>query len=247
MLLSGFSTAVAALEPGDAARDFALIDGSGAIVTLSDIRQGATLTVLEMVNSYCDSCRKMSDDLNTLAEAYRQHGVRFVAVALANTQQEVAAMSSSWDMTYPVLADPEKITMHLYAAAKSLISLLLIPKALFVLAANSARLKNFRKKLINFLRTHQRALLPGMTHRRSSSMISSVTRWRFLLLNVIKTPFLAFLELMTMPTARMPGSWHASMISFGRTACACLLCCRVHFQEIFVTLSVKTRSPTRCS
>ena len=64
----------AALDPGDAARDFALPDGSGRIVTLSDIRQGANLTVLEMVNMYCDTCRSMTADLNKLADTYRQRG-----------------------------------------------------------------------------------------------------------------------------------------------------------------------------
>ena len=108
----------AALDPGDAARDFALQDGSGRIVTLSEIRQGAKLTVLEMVNMYCDTCRSMTADLNKLADTYRQRGVRFVAVALANTPQEVDAMNTSWNMTYPVLADPDKTTMHLYTAAR---------------------------------------------------------------------------------------------------------------------------------
>ena len=108
----------AALDPGDAARDFALPDGSGRIVTLSEVRQGANLTVLEMVNMYCDTCRSMTADLNKLADTYRQRGVRFVAVALANTPQEVSQMNASWNMAYPVLADPDKTTMHLYTAAR---------------------------------------------------------------------------------------------------------------------------------
>jgi peroxiredoxin len=112
------SPAPAALEPGDAARDFALSNGSGVIVTLSDIRQDARLTVIEMVNIYCDACRSMAPELNALAGEYSGQGVRFVAVALANTPQEVSAINESWHMSYPVLADPDKTTLHLYGAAK---------------------------------------------------------------------------------------------------------------------------------
>ena len=94
LLVLAWLSSATALEPGDAARDFALRDGNGNIVTLSDIQQGAPLTVLEIINMYCDSCKAMTADLNKLAESYRQRGVRFLAVAIANTSQEVAAMSS---------------------------------------------------------------------------------------------------------------------------------------------------------
>ncbi len=150
-----------ALEPGDAARDFALKDSSGAIVTLSDIRQGAALTVLEMVNSYCDSCRKMSADLNTLAEAYRQHGVRFVAVALANTQQEVGTMSSSWNMTYPVLADPDKTTMHLYAAARIPHFFIIDSEGIIRVSGKFSSAKKLQKKIDKLLEDEPARLVAG--------------------------------------------------------------------------------------
>ena len=130
----------AALDPGDAARDFALQDGSGRIVTLSEIRQGANLTVLEMVNIYCDTCRSMTADLNKLADTYRQRGVRFVAVALANTPQEVSEMNALWNMTYPVLADPDKTTLHLYAAAR-------VPQFFIIDAGGTIRVREDFKKV----------------------------------------------------------------------------------------------------
>ena len=139
--------ASAALDPGDAARDFALPDGSGRIVTLSDIRQGANLTVLEMVNMYCDTCRSMTADLNKLADTYRQRGVRFVAVALANTPQEVSRMTSSWNMTYPVLADPDKTTMHLYTAARVPQFYIIDSGGIIRVRENFSRAKKLQKKI----------------------------------------------------------------------------------------------------
>lgn len=144
---------VAALDPGDAARDFALPDGSGRIVTLSEIRQGANLTVLEMVNMYCDTCRSMTADLNQLADTYRQRGMRFVAVALANTPQEVSVMNASWNMTYPVLADPDKTTMHLYTAARVPQFFIIDSDGIIRVRENFSRAKKLQKKIDELLHT----------------------------------------------------------------------------------------------
>ncbi len=137
----------AALDPGDAARDFALPDGSGRIVTLSEIRQGASLTVLEMVNIYCDTCRSMTADLNKLADTYRQRGVRFVAVALANSPQEVSEMNALWNMTYPVLADPDKTTMHLFTAAKVPQFFIIDSGGIIRVRENFSQAKKLQKKI----------------------------------------------------------------------------------------------------
>lgn len=144
-------TGAAALEPGDAARDFALRDSSGAVVTLSEIQRGASLTVLEMVNIYCDSCKSMAGELNEIADAYRDRGVRFCAVALANSQQEIAAMSAAWKLEYPVLADPDKITMHLYGAARVPQFFIIDSGGIIRLRENFTRAKKLRKKIDELL------------------------------------------------------------------------------------------------
>lgn len=162
LLLLACPQGSSALEPGDASRDFALLDGSGEFVTLSDIEQGATLTVLEMVNMYCGSCRSMTDDLNALAEAYRQHGVHFVSVALANTQQEVGVMSSSWNMTYPVLADPDKTMMHLYAVAKVPQFFIIDSSGIIRVREKFSRAKNLQKKIDKLLQDAPTRLVAGV-------------------------------------------------------------------------------------
>jgi peroxiredoxin len=150
-LLLAYAPGAEALEPGDAARDFALYDSSGAIVTLSDIQQGATLTVLEMVNIYCDSCRSMTADMNALADSYRNRGVRFVAVALANTPEEVGTLSTSWNITYPVLADPDKTTMHLYSAARVPHFFIIDSGGIIRVSGRFSRVKKLQKKIDSLL------------------------------------------------------------------------------------------------
>ena len=160
-LLLAYAPCAMALEPGDAARDFALYDSSGAIVTLSDIQQGATLTVLEMVNIYCDSCRSMTADMNVLADSYRNRGVRFVAVALANTQEEVGTMSTSWKMTYPVLADPDKTTMYLYSAARVPHFFIIDSGGIIRVSAKFSRVKKLQKKIDSLLESAPAGLVAG--------------------------------------------------------------------------------------
>lgn len=152
-LLWGFVPCAAfAVDPGDAARDFALRDPEGHIVTLSDIQRGSVLTVLEMVNIYCGSCKSMAADLNAIAADYRERGVRFVAVALANSQQEITAMSEAWAMTYPILADPDKITMHLYGFARVPQFFIIDSAGIVRIRDSYSRAKKLRKKLDELLR-----------------------------------------------------------------------------------------------
>ncbi len=146
--------AAAALEPGDAARDFALRDADGRFVALSDIQHGAALTVLEMVNMYCDGCKSMAAELSAMADDYRDRGVRFVAVALANTPQEAARMSAAWNMAYPVLADPDKLTMHLYQTARVPQFFIIDSGGIIRLRENFQRAKKLRSSIDELLQSH---------------------------------------------------------------------------------------------
>ena len=106
--------AQAALDVGDSVRDFALRTHSGDIVTLGRLRAGAKVTLLQFVSIYCDACARETPQINRLAAQHQAQGLRVVGVALANTPQEVAATAKHWGCAYPLLADPEKITYHLY-------------------------------------------------------------------------------------------------------------------------------------
>lgn len=105
---------VCALQPGDIAKDFALRGTQGDIITFSSLREGAQVVVLEFISIYCDVCKKKAPQLSTLQKKYASEKVKIVAVALANDWPEITSETSSWDIKYPILADPEKITLHLY-------------------------------------------------------------------------------------------------------------------------------------
>jgi peroxiredoxin len=106
------------LAIGDAAKDFALKDAGGGMVTLRSLMQGADATVLEFLSIYCDACKKKVPQLNGLAQKYTARRLRIVAIALANEQPEVTAAMNEWGVTYSFLADPEKSTFYLYAIHK---------------------------------------------------------------------------------------------------------------------------------
>lgn len=103
-----------ALEVGDVCKDFALRNGNGQIVTFSELREDAQVTILELISIYCDACRKKVPKLNELAEKYDPGRVKIIAVALANEQPEINTETANWGAKYPILADPDKTTLHLY-------------------------------------------------------------------------------------------------------------------------------------
>ena len=106
------------LDVGDAAKDFALQDAAGGIVTLRSLMQGHEVTVLEFLSIYCDACQKKVPRLNSLAQKHDAGRLRIIAIALANEQPEVTAAMNQWGVAYSFLADPEKSTFHLYGIHK---------------------------------------------------------------------------------------------------------------------------------
>ncbi len=105
-------------DVGEAAKDFALQDAGGGIVTLRSLMQGHKVTVLEFLSIYCDACQKKVPQLNSLARKYDAGRLRIIAIALANEQPEVTAAMNQWGVAYSFLADPEKSTFHLYGIHK---------------------------------------------------------------------------------------------------------------------------------
>jgi peroxiredoxin len=124
LLLTVFLWVLAAARPsfgldiGDAAKDFALPDAAGGMFTLNEATRGAPATILEFLSAYCEACQKKAPYMNGLFQKYGSQGLRIVAVALANDQQETAGIIKDWAMPYPVIPDPEKKTFYLYGIHK---------------------------------------------------------------------------------------------------------------------------------
>ncbi|MCX8043799.1 MAG: redoxin domain-containing protein [Desulfobacterota bacterium] len=106
------------LEPGDIAKDFALRDKYGNVLTLNNLRAGFNVTVLEFISIYCDVCKKKTPKLNALLKKYGSEKIKIIAVALANNQPEIEAETAPWGVQFPILPDPDKLTLHLYGFHK---------------------------------------------------------------------------------------------------------------------------------
>ena len=108
----------AALEPGDASRNFALKNDRGEIVTLSSVAKDADLTLLQILSVYCESCKKQIPVINDIFRQYRSRGVRIVTVALGNGIDEIASFSKQFNNPGVVLADPDNIVYYMYGVQK---------------------------------------------------------------------------------------------------------------------------------
>lgn len=151
------------LDVGDAAKDFALKDASGAVVTLRSLMQGADATALEFLSIYCDACKKKVPQLNGLAKKYAPGRLRIIAIALANEQPEVTAAMTDWGVTYSFLADPEKSTFYLYAIHKVPRFFIIDRAGIIRYSGNADSFPDFEKAIESLLAqpATQKTLQPG--------------------------------------------------------------------------------------
>ncbi len=162
LFLVSFCTSVAcALEVGDMHKDFALRDATGQIVTLSDIRDDARVTILEFISVYCDGCEKKTARINKIVQHYAAQGVRVLAVALANEQPEVNAIRDSWGITYPLWADPDKITYYLYGVRRVPLFFMIDSSGIIRYRGNAKNFKDFEKELTVLLQESEIRLNVG--------------------------------------------------------------------------------------
>ncbi len=153
------------LEVGDAAKDFALKDAGGNMVTLRSLMQGADATALEFFSIYCDACKKKVPQLNGLAKKYAPGKFRIIAIALANEQPEVTSAMNEWGVTYSFLADPEKSTFYLYAIHKVPRFFIIDRAGIIRYSGNADSLPDFEKAIDDLLAqpTAVKQLQPGDT------------------------------------------------------------------------------------
>ena len=151
------------LEVGDAAKDFALKDASGGMVTLRSLMQGADATALEFLSIYCDACKKKVPELNGLAKKYASGRLRIIAIALANEQPEVTSAMNEWGVTYSFLADPEKSTFYLYGIHKVPRFFIIDRAGIIRYSGNADSFPDFEKAIESVLaqKTAQKPLQPG--------------------------------------------------------------------------------------
>jgi peroxiredoxin len=150
-----------ALETGDVAKDFALRNQSGETVTLGHFMNASRLTIVQFVSIYCEACEKHTPHMNHIYTAYQSKGVSVVGVALANTYTEAAPFVKSWGITYPLLADPDTVTLHLYGVHRVPQYFLIDNKGIIRYRGNPSRFEKFEETVSSLLEKQQPVLRPG--------------------------------------------------------------------------------------
>jgi peroxiredoxin len=107
-----------ALVVGDVAKDFSLRNNEGKTVTLTQYIENAEVCVLEFLDVYCHSCKAKVPSVNRIAKKYQSRGVKVIAVALENDMEEVTQFVKKTGIHFPLLADPDNSTQHLYNITK---------------------------------------------------------------------------------------------------------------------------------
>lgn len=82
-----------------------LLDGSGRL-TSGELR--GRPVVLNFWASWCAPCREEAELLEDRWRRYRDDGVVFVGVNIRDTPSAARAFVNQYDMTYPVVRDPEQ-------------------------------------------------------------------------------------------------------------------------------------------
>jgi len=116
-------TASTMLALGSSAPDFELPDTSGKPVRLSDFNDSSVLVVMFICN-HCPFVKHVRTRLVSLAKAYQEKGVAFVAISAndARTHPEdapdrMAEIAREWELPFPYLYDESQAVARAYRAA----------------------------------------------------------------------------------------------------------------------------------
>jgi peroxiredoxin len=92
VLLFFAQPALAYLQTGEPAPDFALVDAAGKTVRLSDYR--GRVVVLKLATTWCPTCKEQSKEIESVAEVLNAGEVVVLDVFLQDTQEMVDAYLS---------------------------------------------------------------------------------------------------------------------------------------------------------
>ncbi|HHL40553.1 MAG TPA: TlpA family protein disulfide reductase [Deltaproteobacteria bacterium] len=84
---------------GDPAPDFTLRSFDGEEIALSTLK--GSPVVLNFWASWCGPCRSEAEDLEKVWQEFRGSGVRFIGVAIQDTEEKATAFIEEFGLTYP--------------------------------------------------------------------------------------------------------------------------------------------------
>jgi peroxiredoxin len=94
--------------------DYLGVDPSAETFTLPQIK--ASVVVLEIFSVYCPHCKAEAPNVNDLIEKVESAGlgdkIKFLGVGANNSEFEVAAYQKKYEVTFPLLPDPDLYLYH---------------------------------------------------------------------------------------------------------------------------------------
>lgn len=101
------------LKPGDQAPDLSLTSADGSETRLSDLwKQGVTALTFYR-GDFCPACNRYLQSIEERADAFREAGVRIVAVSTDRPDLERETVQRH-GLSFPVLSDPERRATDAY-------------------------------------------------------------------------------------------------------------------------------------
>ena len=102
------------LQPGDTAPDFALADDTGATVRLSDYR-GRRVVLYVYPAAMTPGCTTQACDFRDSLDALHAAGIDVLGLS-PDKPDKLAKFRERDHLTFPLLSDPDKITLGAYGA-----------------------------------------------------------------------------------------------------------------------------------
>lgn len=107
------ATAESAVKAGDRPKTVTLGDLTGAQVALPDA-YGGKVVIVHFWTSWCPSCLREIEALESLCGEYREPGVAPVSINVGETKAAVAEALRTRKVSYPILLDTDSTTARLY-------------------------------------------------------------------------------------------------------------------------------------
>ena len=101
------------LRPGDAAPDFTLKASDGATYGLSDFRGRKAVVIAWFPKAFTGGCTAECRSLGEFRSAFSQAGVQCFAASVDRPQTN-AEFAAAFDLTCPILSDPDKDVARAY-------------------------------------------------------------------------------------------------------------------------------------
>lgn len=115
---SGALTCAGGIDVGDCPPDVTLVDQDGTATSLLGLSGAAT--VLSSEAGWCSSCQQQAMDLEALYESREGDGLAIITIIVEGRNfapsqaSDAAEWADSLGLTYPVLADPDRVFLPAY-------------------------------------------------------------------------------------------------------------------------------------